>query len=277
LQFVLARAEGDLRDGGVEAAVRIVGWWDLGLAAIWRSYLAELRSEGAAGGALSERLRAHTHAEFAGGDGDDAPIETAAALRSAIVAGARARLLRVLRDGEAGIVAFSAGFGAALDKMPRCGDAALAAVCTLSAEDLATLVCGSASLSGEQLWAQCEVAAPYCKDQADPELRARAQWLRALVEAEEGDGGLGERQRRRLLQFGTGLTALPAHGLGARKLTFTFGALATDKGDNRLPEASTCAREVKLLPHSCYQTARELAVALRTSIDESRPSEFWRI
>jgi hypothetical protein len=273
LQFVIERADEELRTGGVEAAVRIVGWWDLGLAAIWRSYLVEPGSEEPTGGALSERLRAHTHAEFDDGD-NDAPIDTAAALRSAIVVGARARLERVLRDGKDGIVAFSAGFASALDNMRQIGIAALAAVRALSANDLATLVCGSASLSGEQLWAQCYVSAPHWRDLNDPELVARCQWLRALVEAEEGSDALGERQRRRLLQFGTGLTALPAHGLG-QKLTFIFGALSTDNGDNRLPEASTCTHEVKLLPHFCYASKVELAAALRTSINGSRANDFY--
>jgi hypothetical protein len=277
LQFVIKRADEELRIGGVEAAVRIVGWWDLGLAAIWRSYLAELGSEEAVGGALSARLCGYTLANFTGGGDDDAPIETAAALRSAIVVGARARLELVLRDGEDGIVAFSAGFGSALDNMrQQISSAALAAVRALGANDLATLVCGCASLSGEQLWAQCDVRrVPHCpRILDDPVFRVRLMWLRALVEADEGDGGLGERQRRRLLQFGTGLTALPAHGLGQKKLTFIFGALSTDNGDNRLPEASTCTHEVKLLPHFCYASKAELAAALRTSIDESSPSDF---
>lgn len=164
---------------------------------------------------------------------DDAPV-TAANLREAVLAGCRQRLLT---NRRASLDALKQGFAwESIDLSVQ--------LAPLSSEQLALMVRGRVSFSPEELIE--------CFQWPDPAAAAKSFVLASglLRDVLSDAEAINEGQRLALLQWATGLNALPKGGLKDQAAGLIKLQPYPDAGEATLPEVHTCTRDMHLPPYT---------------------------
>eukprot|EP00966_Prymnesium_polylepis_P155787 3599076-Prymnesium_polylepis.2 len=222
--------------GCVDDALRSLADFKSGLAATWRSYLAladdELESYGLNRSNFDEQ-----------DDGDDVAL-THETLPAAVLAGCRWQLLGCRREA---LVALRRGFVEFVDLSLQ--------LAPLDTSELMLMVQGRVDISAEELigwfaWPDASPAAANAAGFVDvTHAAAASNVLRALF---RDDAAIPAARRLKLLQFCTGLCALP---LGGLRTPITLQWDSRLPQDGRLPVAHTCVPQMDCPCYSSHEAA----------------------